>query len=160
MKKKNHRAAVFTILHIMLAIFSLGTVCSKLAVQESFLSFRFCLYYGLLILILGVYALGWQQIIKRMPLTVAYANRAVTVIWGGVFGVLFFGEKITPGKIAGGVLTIAGVVLYALSDAGGTDEDAEPAVITLDSENTPDAAKTTESVKSKITGDFESKGVE
>lgn len=160
MKKKNHRAVVFTILHIMLAIFSLGTVCSKLAAQESFLSFRFCLYYGLLILILGVYALGWQQIIKRMPLTVAYANRAVTVIWGGVFGVLFFGEKITPGKIAGGVLTIAGVVLYALSDAGGTDEDAEPAVITPDSENTPDAAKTTGSVKNEITGDFESKGVE
>ncbi len=95
-----------------------------------------------------------------MPLTVAYANRAVTVIWGGVFGVLFFGEKITPGKIAGGVLTIAGVVLYALSDAGGTDEDAEPAVIAPDSENTSDTAKTTGSVKNAITGDFESKGVE
>lgn len=110
---------IWVILHIMLAVMSLGSVCSKTASGEKFLSFRWCLFYGLLLFILGVYAIVWQQIIKRLPLTVAYANRAVSVIWGCIFGVIFFEEKITIGKIIGGLIVIAGVILYALSDDQG-----------------------------------------
>lgn len=65
--------------------------------------------------------LGWQQIIKRLPLTTAFANKAVTVVWGIIWGALFFKEPVTIGKIAGAVLVILGVVLYAYADkeAGG-----------------------------------------
>lgn len=99
-------------LHILLLVFSLSGICSKLASNEEFLSFRFCMYYGFIILILGVYAIGWQQIIKRLPLTTAYANKAVTVIWGLIWGALLFSEQITIGKIIGAALVIAGVVMY------------------------------------------------
>ena len=67
-------------------------------------------------MILAVYALGWQQIIKRLPLTTAFANKAVTVVWGIVCGALFFGEAITPGKLAGAALIIGGVVLFVKAD--------------------------------------------
>lgn len=115
-RNKKASPVIWIILHFMLAIMSLGGVCSKIASGEKFLSIRWCLFYGLLLLILGVYAIVWQQIIKRLPLTVAYANRAVSVIWGCIFGMIFFDEKITVGKIIGGIMVIAGVILYALSD--------------------------------------------
>ena len=103
-------------LHGMLMVYSMSGICSKLAAGESFLSARFCIYYAVIIVLLGVYAIGWQQVIKRIPLTTAFANKAVTVVWGIVWGWLFFGESITSGKLIGAGMVIAGVVLFAKSD--------------------------------------------
>ena len=103
-------------LHGMLMVYSMSGICSKLAAGESFLSARFCIYYAVIIVLLGVYAIGWQQVIKRIPLTTAFANKAVTVVWGIVWGWFFFGESITPGKLIGAGMVIAGVVLFAESD--------------------------------------------
>ena len=44
-------------------------------------------------------------------------NKAATVIWGLVFGALFFRERVTAGKLFGAALIIAGIVLYALPGA-------------------------------------------
>ena len=60
---------------------------------------------------LAVYALLWQQTLKRMPLTFAYANKAVCTLWTFLFGVLFFGEKVTLGKGIGIAVVLAGVCL-------------------------------------------------
>ena len=38
------------------------------------------------------------------------------VIWGLIWGLLFFGEKITPLKVIGAVIVISGIALYAFSD--------------------------------------------
>ena len=103
-------------LHIMLMIYSMSGICSKKAAGVDFLSFEFCIYYGLIIFLLGFYAIGWQQIIKRLPLTTAFANKAVTVVWGIIWGAVFFKEGITIGKIIGASLVIAGVVTYAYAD--------------------------------------------
>lgn len=110
------------LLHIMLMIYSMSGICSKLAAKENFLSFKFCLYYALIIILLGFYAIGWQQIIKRLPLTTAFANKAVTVVWGIIWGTVFFHESITIGKIIGAALVIAGVVVYARADEEMKDE--------------------------------------
>ena len=77
---------------------------------------QFCFYYGMILLLLAFYAVGWQQIIKRLPLTTAFANKAVTVVWGMVWGLLFFHESITIGKVIGAVLVIIGVVVYSYAD--------------------------------------------
>ncbi|MBS5619185.1 transporter [Eubacterium sp.] len=110
------------LLHIMLMIYSMSGICSKLAAEQKFLNFKFCLYYGLIIVLLGFYAIGWQQIIKRMPLTAAFANKAVTVVWGIVWGFIFFNEAITLGKVVGAVLVIVGIVVYALADKEENNE--------------------------------------
>lgn len=104
------------LLHLLLMLYSTSSILSKLAAGEAFLSLRFCLYYGGIIALLGIYAIGWQQIIKRMDLTTAFANKAVTVVWGIVWGTLFFREQITFGKILGAVLVIAGAVLFVRAD--------------------------------------------
>lgn len=110
------------LLHIMLMIYSMSGICSKLASGQQFLSFKFCLYYGLIIVLLGFYAIGWQQIIKRMPLTAAFANKAVTVVWGIIWGFIFFHEPITAGKVIGAVLVVAGIVMYAMADKEAENE--------------------------------------
>ena len=106
---------IYIVLHIMLMIYSMSGICSKIAAQQQFLSLSFCIYYGCIILLLGFYAIGWQQIIKHIPLTTAFANKAITVVWGTVWGVIFFHESISIGKILGVLLVVLGVVLYAQS---------------------------------------------
>ena len=109
---KTSKIKYFMALHILLLIYSLGSVCSKMASAEQFLSFKFCLFYGLLMFILVVYAVVWQQIIKGLPIVTAYANKAVTVIWG----FLIFGETITVFNIIGAVIIMAGVYLVVTGD--------------------------------------------
>lgn len=110
------------LLHLMLMIYSMSAICSKMAARQEFLSIKFCIFYGIVILLLVFYAVGWQQIIKRLPLTTAFANKAVTVIWGIVWGIIFFKEPITPGKIIGAIMVIGGIVIYALADGENIDE--------------------------------------
>ena len=124
MKKEKGRLGVYLALHGLLVLFSFVAVLNKVAGREPFLSFRFLLFYGTSVFILGVYALLWQQIMKRLPLTMAYANKAVTVVWGLLWGWLFFEEKPTVTKIIGAVVIIAGVVLYAFSSDEGGERDA------------------------------------
>lgn len=97
----------------MLAVYSLSSVFSKLAAGEVFLSSGFILFYSGVLAVLAIYAVGWQQIIKRMPLTTAFANKAVCTIWGSIWGVLLFGEDISIVKIVGILLIVVGIVLFS-----------------------------------------------
>ncbi|MGN6711789.1 transporter [Anaerocolumna jejuensis] len=113
---------IFFLMHLLLMVYSMSGICSKKASNTIFLSGKFCLYYATIILLLGIYAVGWQQIIKRLPLTTAYANKAITVVWGLIWGVVFFNESITVGKVIGAVLVIIGVIIYAKVDGDKTDK--------------------------------------
>ncbi len=114
--KNKTKIKYFIFLHIILIISSITGIISKLASKQEFLSFKFIILYGSMIAILGIYAICWQQIIKRLPLTTAYTNKAVTVIWGIVFGKLFFNESITIKQIIGAVIIITGIVLFIKAD--------------------------------------------
>lgn len=114
--KNKTKIKYFIFLHIILIISSITGIISKLASKQEFLSFKFIILYGSMIAILGVYAICWQQIIKRLPLTTAYTNKAVTVIWGIVFGRLFFDETITIKQVIGAVIIIVGIVLFVRAD--------------------------------------------
>ena len=72
----------YVYLHLLLFLFSFCAVFTKLAAQNEFLSLKFIIFYGISILILGIYAILWQQILKKFDLTTAFFNKAVVVIWG------------------------------------------------------------------------------
>ena len=111
------RSRTFLALQLLLLCYALSTVMQKLAAQQDFLSPRFLLCVFGMFLFLGVYALGWQQILKRMPLTVAYAtSKAVVFLWMLLFGALLFHERVSPRQLLGCALLMAGVVLFALSE--------------------------------------------
>ena len=122
MKTAYEKIKTFILLHLMLMIYSFSGVCSKKASGTTFLSKEFCLYYGMISFLLGFYAIGWQQIIKRLPLTTAFSNKAVTIVWGLVWGLVFFQETITIGKVIGAIIVICGVVLYSYGDDDENEE--------------------------------------
>ena len=115
------QAKWFLLLHIILGIYAGSSVCSKLAVQQPFLSAAFIVLYGLMLLALVAYAVGWQQVIKHLPLTTAYANKAITVVWGILLGFLLFGESITLRQFIGAAVIIVGIVLFVRADNEGED---------------------------------------
>ena len=117
MKKGNAwKIKYYIALHIELLLFSLGGVCSKMASKQQFMSKEFIFYYGLVLVNLAVYAIVWQQIIKKLPLNTAYANKAIIVVWGMIWGIIFFNEKITWNMIVGGIIVIIGVITVVTAD--------------------------------------------
>jgi len=110
------------LLHALMLVFSLTGVMSKLASRQEPLSPAFMGFYGAMLAILAFYALAWQQVIKRLPLTLAYANRAITVVWGIVWGCLFFQEPVTLLMLVGAATIIFGIVLFVTAPEGNDKE--------------------------------------
>lgn len=115
MKKVKVRYIV--ILQCVYFFFSLFGICTKLAAQHPVFSRQFFVFYGLSLVNMFVYAVIWQIILKRMPLVVAYSNKAVTLLWGLLWGRCFFGEEITVLKLVGTVIVGVGIILV-VSDGG------------------------------------------
>ncbi|MNT04470.1 4-amino-4-deoxy-L-arabinose-phosphoundecaprenol flippase subunit ArnE [compost metagenome] len=103
-------------LHILLVFYSFCGVFSKLASGYEPLSIQFILFYGTSIFILGFYAILWQQVLKHFSLTVAFMNKAVTVIWGVIWGFIFFDENITIKMVIGTIIVLIGICLVVKSD--------------------------------------------
>lgn len=110
-KEKKNKISKYVYLHILLLCYSFCGVFSKLASQNEFLSTKFIIFYGISILILGIYAIFWQQILKKFSLTTAFFNKAVTIIWGMLWGIIFFKETITLNMIIGAIIVLVGVGL-------------------------------------------------
>lgn len=112
-------------LHLLLMVYSISGILSKNAANVSFLSIEFCLLYAGILALLGLYAIGWQQILKRMALTTAFSNKAVTIVWGIIWGAFFFAEPITLPKVGGAILIVVGVVLFSHSDIEMASQNVE-----------------------------------
>ena len=109
----------YLLLHAGFLLFSLTGIFSKLAAGSVFLSLDFFLYYGGALLILVLYSLLWQQILKRLPLTTAYYNKAITIVWGIFWGRLIFEEAITWNMVLGGVIVFAGILIVVTDGEKG-----------------------------------------
>ena len=70
------------------------------------LFFLFCAFG-----VLGVYAILWQQVLKRIPLTTAFMFKSVTVIYGMAFASFLFKEQISANNIAGACMIIVGIII-------------------------------------------------
>lgn len=114
MKKSSYH--VYFLLHCLLLFYSLGAVCSKMAGKAEFLSAPFIFYYSLVLLNLFIYAILWQQILKRIPLITAFANKAIVVVWGMIWGVLLFKETISIWNVIGTIVIILGIFMVVRSD--------------------------------------------
>jgi drug/metabolite transporter (DMT)-like permease len=104
-------AKTYLLLHALLLLYSFSGVLSKLASRQAMFSPAFILLYGGMLMILLLYAVFWQQILKVLPLSTAFANKAITLFWGIVWGMLFFNEHLNWGMIAGVGLVFAGILL-------------------------------------------------
>lgn len=113
MKQPAARSKAFLLiaLQFVVIIYSLANVMSKIASDYPFLSLPFILAYAGEIMLLGIYALLWQQMIQRLDLTIAYAGRALALLWSMLWAVLIFHETITRNNIIGIIIVIIGTVV-------------------------------------------------
>lgn len=118
MKKECNKVKIknYILLHLILFFYSLCGIFSKLASNYTFLSFHFLLLYSIVLIILILYALLWQQILKCFPLTIAFANKAIVIAWGMLWGMLLFKEKITWNMLIGTIFIIIGIYLVVKED--------------------------------------------
>ena len=105
------KAKSYILLGVIILFYSLGSILSKLAAGYEIFSLPFCLLYGGTFVILFVYALVWQQILKNVKLMVAYMSRAALLILGMLWGALMFAETIKWNMILGAAAIIIGIVL-------------------------------------------------
>ena len=115
-KKKKTKLKDICILQIVIAIYTLSTVCAKFASGKEFMSFQFILYYGIEMMILGVYAIIWQQLLKKFDVSIAYANKAMGLLWSIVWAILIFNDTITIKNVIGVLIVIIGTIIVNNED--------------------------------------------
>ncbi len=63
------------------------------------------------VVVLGVYAILWQQLIGKFQLSIAYANKAMTLLWSLMWSIVLFHEDVTVYKIIGVIMVMAGTII-------------------------------------------------
>ena len=96
-------------------IYTTSGVFSKLASLREFLSPGYIAFLCGSVAVLGIYAVLWQQIIKRMPVGDAYLFKGAGVIFGLALAHFVFGEAITVYNCIGAAVIICGITLNARS---------------------------------------------
>ena len=94
-------------------LYACVTLFTKYASQQEFLSLAYCLGLAGAIAVMGAYAIGWQQILKRVELSTAYMFKGTSLIFIMLLAWMLFGEQITINNIIGACVIIIGIVLYA-----------------------------------------------
>lgn len=118
--QKRKKLKTIAKLQAVVLVYTMAGIFAKLASGEAFLRPKFLLFTGAELIILFLYALLWQQVIKRTELTIAYANREMYLLWSLLWAVLFFENEITLQNIIGCLLVIAGTLVIT------GEEKAEP----------------------------------
>lgn len=101
-------------LQIVILIYTGSSIAAKVASGAPIFSLKFIVCYGIEIIILGVYAVLWQQIIKKFELSIAYANRAMVLVWSLVWAIVIFHDQITVQNLLGIGLVVVGTVIVNL----------------------------------------------
>ena len=94
-------------------IYACTSICTKMASQQEMLSWPYLFWIAGAIGVMGVYALLWQQVIAKMPLSTAYMFKGTSLIFVLMFSALLFGEAITLNNVIGALIIIIGIILFA-----------------------------------------------
>lgn len=68
-------------------------------------------FWGCTVGVLGIYAVLWQQIIKRMDVSQAYMFKGTGVVFGLLLAHFVFGEAIATTNMVGAAIIICGLTV-------------------------------------------------
>lgn len=104
--------AALQIIVFVYSLISMMSKCVSMGIKNHGL-FSVPVLLGLMgfFLSLAVYAFFWQKILKRVELSVAYANKAAGLLWTLVWSAFFFGEQVTVRNMIGLLVICAGVLM-------------------------------------------------
>ena len=80
MKERRVTLKNILLLQAIIIIYTISSVMAKMASANGEDPFRMLMFLALEFMILAVYAVLWQQMIKRFELSVAYANRSMAIL--------------------------------------------------------------------------------
>lgn len=110
-KKRN----VYILALVAIVFESLSSSVLKLGGQYPFFSPMYLGFFGVALIIMAIYALAWQLILERLPLTTAYLRKGLTYTLIFVWAAVFFHEVITLKQVIGMAVIIIGMVV-SMSD--------------------------------------------
>lgn len=104
----------------MVFLYSLISMLSKIAsglLQEhGFWSVQFILLFCGMVGGLGVYAILWQQVLKRVDLITAYVHKSTTLVWSLLWSATLFQETIHWNNVVGILIIVVGIMLVTQND--------------------------------------------
>lgn len=96
-------------------IYACTSIFTKMASRQEIMSLPYLLWIAGAVGVMGVYAVLWQQVIARMPLSTAYMFKGTSLVFVLLISALLFGEAITLNNVIGSAIIILGIVLFAKS---------------------------------------------
>ena len=96
-------------------LYACVSLLTKYASQQEFMSWNYMLGLIGAIGVMGLYAILWQQVLKRVELSMAYMFKGTSIVFVMLLAYILFGEQITWNNIIGAIIIISGIVLFAHS---------------------------------------------
>ena len=100
---------------LAVAVYSSSDFFTKLASDYEFLSLPYLSCLAGVVIVLGIYAVLWQMVLKRVPLNQAYLFRSLGVVFGMAIAFFAFHETITLQNLLGATIVLLGLLIL-LSD--------------------------------------------
>lgn len=94
-------------------VYSLSAVLSKYASQSEFLSSYYLLFFGGVVVSLGIYAVLWQKVLAFMPLNKAFLCKSATIVIILSLSSILFDEVVTLSNVVGSCFILLGLALMA-----------------------------------------------
>lgn len=96
-------------------LYACVSIFTKYASQQEFMSWNYMLGLIAAVGVMGLYAVLWQQVLKRIELSLAYMFKGTSIVFVMLLSYVLFGEQITWNNIVGTIIIISGIVLFAYS---------------------------------------------
>ena len=106
---KDTKLSALFFLQLAVCLYTFSGIAAKFASSHPFFSLEFIFWFGLEFVFLVIYALAWQQIIKKIDISIAYSNRALAIFWSMLWAAFIFREQITLQNVCGVLIIAIGV---------------------------------------------------
>ena len=105
----------FILIQIANIIFSLASVVTKFVSvvwqEQGMMNIRFVSGVVFYVILLGIYAIFWQKIMKKTDLSSAYLCKGMVIFWSLLWAFLLLDEKITVWNLIGTMLIFVGMTV-------------------------------------------------
>ena len=97
-------------------LYAIVLILNRMASIYAPLSLGYVFMLSISVIVLAIYAISWQQIIKRMPISDAYMFKGTSIVFVLLLSAWLFEEIITWQNIIGSTIIILGIALFAKAD--------------------------------------------
>lgn len=93
-------------------IYASTGIFSKMASKQVPGGISYFLWVSGAVGVLALYAVLWQQVIARIPLSIAYLFRSSCLVFALLFAAFLWNEPISSNNLAGAAIMAVGITLY------------------------------------------------